>query len=249
MLVLAIVAGACDEDPPPEATPPDAASPETTETTPAVPRVITADRCPNETDAPAREPVGGRVPGDVDGDGAQDDVFLVRDPAAEAGCRLLLVADAGELVYVVPAGDEGVESSLQMPRINSLVHVDGRDGLEILVDLEAGASTQFLAMYTVTDGTLQRVRIEGAGPVGDLLPYGGSVGHVEGTDCGSRPGTVVVGLATPAGRMYEFRTTTYEMEGASLREVPEEEPPRILHPSELGDVAQFSTSPFGTCHG
>ena len=243
LVVLAVVVVACDEASPPDAAPPVDA---TASPTPS-PTLVAPGRCPNEPDALAGEVVGGRASGDVDGNGREDSVYLTEDEQGPAGCRLFLVVDAGDLVAATPAVDEGVEPALLAPRINALVQVDEGSGAEILVDLEQGASTQFLGMFTYTGAGLERVRLEGSAPSGDLLPYGGSVGHIEGSDCGSQPGTVVVATATPAGRGYELRTVTYELVGASLRPLPDQEPPRMIEPSELGQVEEFRASPFGSC--
>ena len=203
--------------------------------------------CPNGQAAAVAEPLGGEVAGDVDGDGADDGAYLVLDEDGGPGCRTFLVVETGAGTLVAPTSDEGVEHALQAPRINSLVQVDGEGGSEVLVDLEQGASTQFVGMFTVSGGALERVRVQGPAPSGDLFPYGGSVGHIEATDCGADPGSVVVTTASPVGRRYEVRTTSYEMVGAELRLVTRQERPRVIGPSELGDVAAFGSAPFGSC--
>ena len=207
---------------------------------------MTDGSCPNGEAAAAGARIGGEVSGDVDGDGSDDTLYLVGDDDGGPGCRIFLVAETGSGTLVTPTSDEGVEHALQTPRINSLVQVDGRGGSEIVVDLEQGASTQFVGMFAIAEGVLQRVRVQGAAPSGDLFPYGGSVGHIEASDCGPEPGSVVITTATPVGRRYEVRTATYEMVGAALQPL-EPERPRVVEPSELGDVGAFQTSPFGSC--
>lgn len=221
------------------------ASPGTTEAIPS-PGVVVDGSCANGDAAVDAARVGGESSGDVDGDGSDDNLYLVRDDEGAPGCRIFLVAETGSGTLVTPTSDEGVEHALQAPRINSVVQVDGRGGSEVVVDLEQGASTQFVGMFTVADGVLQRVRVQGAAPSGDLFPYGGSVGHIEGSDCGQEPGSVVITTASPVGRRYEVRTSTYEMVGAALQPL-EPERPRVIEPSELGDVGAFQTSPFGSC--
>lgn len=246
-VLAVIVPAACDDggEPVPSSRVTGSAVPDASATSPS-PSVVAQGSCPNGPAAAAAERLGGEVSGDVDGDGEDDDVYLVRDDEGGPGCRTFLIAETGSGTLVAPTSDEGVEHALQVPRINSLVQVDGRDGAEVIVDLEQGASTQFVGMFTVFDGTLQRVRVQGAAPSGDLFPYGGSVGHIEASDCGTDPGSVVVTTASPVGRRYEVRTTTYEMIDAALRPL-EPERPRVIEPSELGHVGAFQSSPFGSC--
>ena len=248
LVLFALVAmAACDDggepSPTSRTTPPS--PPESSAASPS-PDVVVEGSCANGPAAATAEPLGGTVSGDVDGDGTDDDAYLVLDEDGDPGCRTFLVAATGSGTLVTPTSDEGVEHALQAPRINSLVQIDGRGGSEIVVDLEQGASTQFVGLFTVADGSLQRVRVQGDAPSGDLFPYGGSVGHIEGSDCGPEPGSVVVTTASPVGRRYEVRTTTYEMTDAALRPLANERP-RVVEPSELGDIGAFQSSPFGSC--
>lgn len=247
LLVCGLIA-ACDDGadpaPPPRETPSPSPEPSLSSPTPSV---VTRGACANATQAASGDPLGGRTSGDVDGDGSDDAVYLVSETAGGPGCRTFVIVETGAAILVAPTSEEGVEHALQAPRINSLVQVDGRGGAEILVDLEQGASTQFVGMFTVTGGTLERVRVAGPAPSGDLFPYGGSVGHIEASDCGPEPASVVVTTASPVGRRYEVRTTTYEMVGSVLRPVAQQRRPRVVDPSELGDVEAFRSPPFGSC--
>ena len=247
VLLTLVLVGACDDggEPPPSSGPTTQSSPGPSAASPS-PSVVVEGSCPNGSAAAAAEPLGGTVAGDVDGDEADDDVYLVLDEEGGPGCRTFLVVETEAGTLISPTSDEGVEHALQAPRVNVLVQVDGVGGSEILVDLEQGASTQFVGMFTVVDGALQRVRVQGPAPSGDLFPYGGSVGHIEGSDCGPEPGSVVVTTASPVGRRYEVRTTTYEMVDAVLQPLPQERP-RVVEPNELGDIEAFQSSPFGSC--
>ncbi|MFP5352856.1 MAG: hypothetical protein ACLGIB_09875, partial [Actinomycetota bacterium] len=135
-------------------------------------------RCDNLAQAWERgQRIGGDLRGDVTGDGAEDEVYLLRDPEGGPGCTDLLFVDAGEVVLASELSD-GRRYALPQPRLNDLADIDGRPGAEIVVDLEQGASTQFVGLFTALAGDLERVRLPGEGGIGDLFPYGGSVGHV-----------------------------------------------------------------------
>jgi len=188
------------------------------------------------------------VTGDVDGDGSDDVAFVVRDDSGTAGCQTFLVAETAEGVLSLPTDEPDVSYALQAPRVNSLAQVDGSKGLEILVDLEQGASTQFLGMFKVNDGALQKVRIGGGSPYGNLFPYGGSVGHIEASNCTEGQGAdVLIAIATPNATDYTIRTVWYEMRGATLIPLPRSEQPPISTGSDVELSEGFDSSPFGDC--
>lgn len=204
-------------------------------------------RCANQEDAVTTgSRLGGDVAADVTGDGSEDLAYLVRDEDADPGCRDFLVVETEDGPLVTPLSDPGQDYSLPAPRINALVSVDDEEGAEILVDLEQGASTQFVGMFTVTEGSLQRVRVRDRG-IDDLFPYGGSVGHIEASDCGREAGTVIVSVATPLRDRYEVERTVYRFQDAEL--VPDEDASEtvMLAPQRLIGLPEFQASPFGNC--
>jgi hypothetical protein len=136
--------------------------------------------------------------------------------------------------------------SLAQPRLNRLAHVDEGGGAEVLVDVEAGAATQFLAMFTIVEGALERVRVPGDAGLGDLFPYGGSVGHIEASNCPTDdPADVVISVATPRGARYLVQRTYYRLEGDALAEVDRSE--ERLPIEALAQEHDYVTSPFGGC--
>lgn len=182
----------------------------------------------------------------MDGDGTVDDVFLVRSEGAAPDCRTLLVVEGRSATYAASTDDPAMPYSLPQPRLNRLSYVDDTGGAEVLVDVESGAATQFLGMFTIVDGLLQRVRLEGDSGLGDLLPYGGSVGHIEASNCPmDREEDVVIALATPRGPRYVIERTYYELDGASLVPVAREE--ERLPVEALSQEHDYVTSPFGSC--
>ena len=206
-------------------------------------------RCPNLSDAVAAgKRVGGEVTGDVDGDGSSDASYLVRHGSGSPGCRVFLVVETADRLLSTPTSDPGTEYALQAPNIHSLVQVDGEGGLEILVNLEQGASTQFLGMFKVDEGSVQRVRFQEAASSGDLFPYGGSVGHIDASNCTETPGEVVIIQATPARQGYRLERTLYELRDEVLV-VSEAHSgkPRVVPPESLSSIDELAGSPFGAC--
>lgn len=189
--------------------------------------------------------LGGALGGDVTGDGTEDSVYLVRNEGAQVPCRDLLFAetDAGVLASEL---SDGRPYALPQPRLNTLAAIDGRPGAEIVVDLEQGASTQFVGLFTVLDGQLQRVRFQGEGGLGDLFPYGGSVGHIEASDCGEN-GTVIVSVATPMRDEYQVERSVYLFQGEEL-ELDRAASDRIrVAAEEIQDLPEYRSPPFGSC--
>jgi len=204
-------------------------------------------RCVNQEEAAtAGTRLGGDVGADVTGDGSEDLAYLVRDDDGETGCRDFLVVETEDGSLVTPLSDPGQDYSLPAPRINALVSVDDAPGAEVLVDLEQGASTQFVGMFTVTDGALQRVRVRDRG-IDDLFPYGGSVGHIEASDCTDETATVIVSVATPLRDRYEVKRAVYRFSGSDL--IPDEDASEtvVLAPQRVIGLPEFQASPFGNC--
>lgn len=247
ILALILLIGACSNEEPTTADRPSA-SPPVSGAAPT-PTYSPDSDCPNEADAIASgQRAGGEARGDVDGDGADDVAYVVRDEAGPPGCQTFLVVETARATLSAPTEEPGVSYALQAPRVNSLVQVDGRGGLEVLVDLEQGASTQFLGMFTVVDGALAKVRIGGGSAYGDLFPYGGSVGHLEASNCAEERGAeVLIAMATANTTDYTIRTVLYEMRGDTLRPLPLKEQPPIATGPDVEASEGFDSSPFGDC--
>lgn len=208
------------------------------------------DRCPNAAAAvEAGNVVGGEVRGDLDGDGAPDDeVFLVTDVSGAPDCRNFLVAMVGEEHLIAPTNEEDVQYALQIPRIHAIVQIDGEGAEEILVDLEQGASTQFIGIFTIVGDRLERVVVQENSDFGNLFPYGGSVGHVEASNCTDAAGAdVAVAVATSNTTDYTVRYRLYDMVGARLEPLPRQEQAPIQTVKNPTLLEEFATSPFGEC--
>ena len=195
--------------------------------------------------------------GDVDGDGTEDEIFLAHDDAGGPGCKSFVVVDvAGPEVYTAAVDPSGTPRALPEPRLKTLADIDGEPGLEIVVDVEMGASTQFAAVF-VLDDSLERLDVKGRGPgpfaAGlareDLFPYGGSVGHIEGVDC-AEDGHIHLLAAVPAGDeagTYDVEHRFFLVDGATAVLDSSLSASERLSASEVAELPQLLSSPFGGC--
>ena len=241
-----LVLVSCSGDPEPPARARATTTPSASVTGAPTPTGTPTPPCGPEIEAGERLP--GALEGDVDGDGRIDDVFLVRSETAAPECRTLLVVESELGTYAVSTEDPSTPYSLLQPRLNRLAYVDDVGGAEVLVDVESGASTQFLGMFTIVAGILERVQLEGDSGLGDLLPYGGSVGHIEASNCPLdrvEDQDVVIAVATPRGPRYLIERTYYDLDGATLVPVAREE--ERLPVEALSQEHDYVTSPFGSC--
>jgi len=212
--------------------------------------------CPNESAIapdPARQ-LGTSSTADIDGDGIQDRVRLAADPAGPVGCTAFVVVEfIGAPVAAAPVWQAGPEAGLPQPRIHGFADIDGRGGDEILVEEGAGASTQFVGAFVFLDDDLKRMTTEGgivpgAGPLADLFPYGGSVGHAEAVDCTAEG--VVVSTAVPADETggsvrYEVERRFYAVRGAALEK--DEVVTETVAAANLDRFPEYAVGPFGSC--
>jgi hypothetical protein len=250
MLVIAFASIACTET---DADPAPATSPRSRAPTTG------AAACPNE-DAVARNDdlrSGGVFSGDVTGDGSEDRVSIRLDPEGASRCAAFLVVDSGDSVMAEPIAGVGSEGAFSDPTLNSLAEINREGGLEVVVNEAAGASTQFVGVFTLDGDGLARVMEKGGeaelwtGASQGLFPFGGSVSHIEAVDCAG--GGVVVTRATPAEGRGAMERGTYavvrrvlEIEGATLTTA---DIVRAKAPiDELAErFSEFETSPFGSC--
>jgi hypothetical protein len=210
------------------------------------PSTDSTEACPGQSSAALMGETLSASRGDVDGDGSGDEVRIVLLPEGPPGCRHFLVADTGAGQLITPTNDPGVEHSLEEPRIATLVHVDDQGGLEILLDLERGAASQFLGLFTLVEGSLQRVTVEDPFAPGGLLPYGGSAGRLEVSDCAGR-GDVSISVASADPEGYTVETRLFDMEAGRLRRLPPEAQPGPRMGVALETIDTFGSGPFASC--
>lgn len=163
----------------------------------------TTDQCSNQAEA-ERSAVeqAEAVPGDIDGDGGPESIFVVTDEGGSPGCIGFVVVDLeGELASVAVSYPD-IDPGFGFPSLSSVASINDLEGEEIVVNVTAGASTQFVSVYTFDGTGLLEVAYENG--FGDeaagVFGFGGSVGHVEAIDC--LADRVVASTATPKGRRY-----------------------------------------------
>lgn len=231
-LTCALVAGACNAG--------DAPSP-----APTPDRVVLESDCPNAADAGTTPRL--RIPpvlvGDVGGGSEEERVALAFDGDAARRCRALLAFE-GDVEGVVALEGFTTEYGLPHPRLHALAAIDERDGYEIVIDMGAGASTQFVGVFTVRDGIVVELARPDDGTTGGLWPYGGSVGHVEAVDC-IAGGGIVASIAVPHERRYRLTRTHYSVEDGMLAQQHVERHDVTLR--EALTYPEFERSPFGGC--
>lgn len=250
LVVFCLGLVACSSSPEPaEETPTPQAPPSAPTPAPSpVPSPSDVAGCPNAAavagDASLR--TGDPVSGDVDGDGSDDIVAVHFDPAGEPGCQAFVVAESASARLAAPLESWRSDLGLTEPTLNSLHEIDGDAGLEVVVNMGAGASTQFVGIVTADDGVLRQVHTDAPGPVGEgLFGFGGSVGHLEAVDC-APAGGVVSSFAVPAGKQYRVERRFLVFEGTEL--VEESVEVERIPPEELDRFPEYRASPFGGCN-
>ena len=239
LAVTAIIAIGCpSSSPDPEAADTPAAGPSTRPTD----RHVEPD-CPNQEAAVAGSRTQGSRAGDIDGDGSDDMVYLAVDQNGPQGCRAFVVADTEGGRLAEEISDPDISVDLGLPTVESITPVDGRPGAEIVVRILAGASTLFVGLFTVHEGELERVQVAGQPQYGNLFPSGGSVGHLEGSDC-SGDG-IMISLAVPEGRHYEVTRTFFSL-SATMAE-PTHTEVAFVRPRNLNRYPELGAPPFSDC--
>jgi hypothetical protein len=210
-------------------------------------------RCSNEADVVTDEAlrVEPTLEGDVDGDGVEDSMFVANDEDAETGCTSFLVVETVSRTFSIPIETTDVSSSLQVPSINSVAEVGGQPGSEIVVNVEAGASTQFVGLFTITDRGLERMRIRGFGvpESRDLFAFGGSVGHLDAVTCIASD-IVIVSSAIPEvenGENYQVVRRFFLVRGTELTFDRGSVERHTTDGLDVSRFPEFARSPFVGC--
>jgi hypothetical protein len=205
--------------------------------------------CSNEeelsTDESARR---GALRGDVTGDGEADDVFIAVDEGADFGCRALLFVASGDRISAAPLDVEGTDPRLGLPALAGIKQVSGEGGGDVIVDMAAGASTQFAGVFVFAEGNLEQIQIEGSQPpVENLFAHGGGVAQLSAADC-MDDDAVLVSTAVAEGRRYRVDRHTYEFDdGVLARDPTKDETQRVTLGSVPRSFPEFAGPPFSSC--
>jgi hypothetical protein len=203
--------------------------------------------CPNQDEAVGaavqRDPAGS---GDVDGQGGPDPIFVVVDEQGAPGCVGFVVVDLGGESASAAVSFPDIDPGFGFPSFNSTAPINDLPGDEIVVNVMAGASTQFVSVYTFEGAALVEVSFEnGAGDqTSGVFGFGGSVGHVEAVDCVA-DGRVVVSSATPKGKRYALSRLFLDPLGAAWSAVGAERAIGSLR--QVTNNPEFAGSPFLNC--
>lgn len=149
--------------------------------------------------------------GDVDGDGADDDLLSYRLGTDDWRLRVELAA-GGAADVVIPSFGDGAIAVL------GGADVDGDGDDEVWAQTGSGASAAIIGLARFTDCKLERVTFAGGDPA--EFPVGGSVGNAAGLDCeghGDPTADLTGYTATNTGEgTYEVTATEYALEGTVL---------------------------------
>jgi hypothetical protein len=188
--------------------------------------------CAESGSAAAYRIKGKPLGGDVDADGTDDRVTLRADARRPARCRHLLVArlSTGRTITarVAPLSWPGTD-----PHLLLLAEIDGRPGLEPVVEMSPAAVYRPGAIFTLRQGGLVRMRLERA-PVAGLFPFYDE--FPAGVDCGGQPGTIVVTqsrIAARGDRYWEVTRSFYRAAGVRFALVR-----NVRREVEAGDEAR-----------
>jgi hypothetical protein len=256
MLAGLLLLGGCSDDRPAQKAPISPTPSEIQTSTPTAaegsPTEASGSECSNEAGiaANALDRVSGPLIGDVDGDGVPERVFIALDDAGPPGCQAFVVV-SGTATTSAPISDWDPATGIASPTLNLLAQIDGRPGAEIVVDLAAGASTQFVGAFSVAGGTFERIettdtRSNSPAGSGGLFAFGGSVGHLEAVDC-TTAGEVILSSASPKGNRYQLERRFYSPEGAALSLQSAKTERRVVSATAINTFPEFGASPFGSC--
>lgn len=207
--LVALTASCADDDDSASSTTTSVAS-TTTESTTSTSTTTTSTTAELCGDVPAAGPDDGdehlRV--DVDGDGADDDVFDYR-AGDEWHLRVELAAGGSSDIVIAPTAAGEVDPI-------GGVDVDGDGGDELWATVGSGASATIVSLFRFDDCALGVV----SSGRGHEFAVGASVGSASGIECRSRPGdeydVLFLQATSDDGRTYRTTTTPRRLDGDQL---------------------------------
>ena len=157
------------------------------------------------------------VRADLDGDGAPDAAGIAKDPRGGSGCTAFFVAElTGGRTYVRPLSFPGIQNAPGLPAVVGAARINQRPGAEVIVAAAAGASTEFVVIFTLARRGPVAMEISSGPDAGALIPYGGSVAHLDGAACARRRGIVVLSHAEAPGAAYRLVRRYYRARSVTL---------------------------------
>jgi hypothetical protein len=171
-------------------------------------------------------------------------------PGGRVDCRawLVVAGSFGRRVLPIAGTDDFASGALGLPALAGGARIDSRAGAEIVVDVTAGASTTFAAVFTLLPETLVKIDVRGRGaPAPDLFAHGGSVAHVHAVDCAG-PAMVMSTEAQASARRYTVIRRFFSAEGPVWRALPGRTERGTAAPRRLASLwPEFGAFPFSGC--
>jgi hypothetical protein len=154
---------------------------------------------------------GRALRGDVNGDGSADRVTLRADRKRPRACRHVLVAELRPGITVA-APVKPLPWPGTSPHLLLLAEIDGRAGLEPIVTLSPAAVYRPGAVFTIHNGKLAQLRLEGARPA-SLFPLYDE--FPSGVDCAGDRGTIVAtfGNVAEPDSHWDIKRSVYRADG------------------------------------
>jgi hypothetical protein len=184
------------------------------------------------------------VEGPVDGDRHPDTIVAEVDWLDRRTCRVELVVSTRKGTFRTPVEAAPGGTLLAPPGLLGLVELDRRRGAEIVLLVEAGASTGLVRVYG-----LQGRSLAALSPV--LFGYAGSVMNRSGVDCTRKRGAVLVSSSATfadASRRYRVVRSFYGLRAGQLRPLPALTERRSVRERGLARFPELARdAPFPSC--
>jgi hypothetical protein len=201
---------------------------------------------------------GHPLTGDIDGDGTKDGVTITSQRRSR-GCSYTLLVRTTQGAARYDLGDRWPVNAPRpdAPKLDVLVRLDKRPGLEIVADTWHGASTAFADVFALWGSHLVEMsgQLLPLSPFGRAFAYAGSVGHENGVDCfgGAGSGIVVQSGAGVSGDRLKLTRQFFRVSGRDFDLLPARTqrismPLRLTTGSELSRrYPEFADRPFPSC--
>jgi hypothetical protein len=191
--------------------------------------------------------IGHSLRGDVDGDGITDKAFVVGQRTGQDLCVYLLRVSSGSTTYETEIVFERALEPHGVIRPTYLAEVDGRPGLEVIVDVHHGAAVSFAQMFTIVDGELRQI-VRSDEPASYPFGYAGSLGAGNAVDCLPNDAGMIVFSGyerAPDGYGYNVSRKFYQARGAQHVLTDTEE----YYSKRFPKLPEYRKSPLGSCSG
>lgn len=196
----------------------------------------------------------GIMRGDVNDDGDRDAAWITARKR-DGRCRYFVKVNMGQEDDRKRLRGADRFTMRNFSHITAMVEVDLVPGKEIGVLYDQGANTSFMALMTIRNDNIRRIRVNGRGaPPDDLFSYGGGIAFLSGSDCAqNRPlGTIIYSTAEydQNDNRYDVRRRRFATDGFSTEFDRTAEPTgrQRVRPGGMDRFEEFGP-PFDRCPG